>query len=95
MTTGNESPANLPADIALGMPNIPVDFTDRRNPENQRRSAGNERRQFTNSFSEYSRDAAELGQAIDQYKLMHRRRFINFEELLSVIKSIGYEKTNE
>ena len=69
-------------------------FVDRRDPGNQRQSAGFERRQFTNSMSEYSQDAAELGRAVDQYKLMHRRRFINYEELLSVIKSIGYEKNS-
>lgn len=92
MTTGNEIPS-ASADLSLGVPNVPSDFTDRRNPENQRKSSGQERRQFTNSFSEYSDEAAELGHAIDQYKLMHRRRFINFDELLSVIKSIGYTKS--
>ena len=91
MTTGNEIPTTN-ADLSLGVPPIPNDFTDRRNPENQRKSLGQERRQFTNTFSEYSDEAAELGQAIDQYKLVHRRRFINFEELLSVIKSLGYNK---
>ena len=68
------------------------DFTDRRDPQNQRKSSGLERRQFTNSMNEYSPEAAELGNAIDQYKLMHRRRFINYEELLSVIKDLGYSK---
>ena len=29
--------------------------------------------------------------AIDGYKLQHRRRFITFEEMLAVIKSLGYE----
>jgi hypothetical protein len=51
-----------------------------------------ERRQFTNSHSELSPDAAELAQAIDGYKLRHRRRFITFEEMLSVIKSLGYKR---
>ena len=31
--------------------------------------------------------------AIDQYKLLHRRRFITYEEMLSVFQSLGYEKT--
>lgn len=93
MNTGNETPAPN-ADMSLGVSSIPTDFTDRRNPENQRKNTGLERRQFSNSFSEYSDDATELGQAIDQYKLMHRRRFINFEELLSVIKSLGYSKNS-
>jgi hypothetical protein len=51
-----------------------------------------ERRQFTNSYAELTPDAQELALAIDQYKLRHRRRFITFEEMLSVIQSLGYRK---
>ncbi|MEN0109407.1 MAG: hypothetical protein AAF805_01675 [Planctomycetota bacterium] len=51
-----------------------------------------ERRQFTNSHTGLSEDAAELASAIDAYKARHRRRFINYEEMLSVIKSLGYER---
>ncbi len=51
-----------------------------------------ERRQFTNSHSELSPEAHELAVAIDQYKLIHRRRFITFEEMLFVFKSLGYTK---
>lgn len=83
----NPHPTSLPNDTS-----IPPVFVDRRNSETQRKSTGLERRQFSNSFSELSPDAAELGRAIDQYKLMHRRRFINYEEMLAVIKSLGYEK---
>lgn len=53
---------------------------------------GRERRQFTNSHSELSPAARELAQAIDHYKLQHRRRFITFEEMLAVIQSLGYSK---
>lgn len=53
---------------------------------------GAERRQFVDSRDELSPDAAELAQAIDDYKLRHRRRFINFEEMLHVIQSLGYRK---
>ena len=35
---------------------------------------------------------SELAQAIDQYKLRHRRRFITFEEMLAVVKSLGYSR---
>jgi hypothetical protein len=66
-------------------------FVDRRNPVAVD-SPICERRQFTNSHEELTPDAAELARAIDQYKLMHRRRFINFEEMLAVIKSLGYRK---
>lgn len=55
-------------------------------------ATGLERRQFANSHEELSPEARELAQAIDGYKLMHRRRFITFEEMLAVIKELGYSK---
>ena len=55
--------------------------------------AQRERRQFANSYDHLSPAASELGTAIDQYKLQHRRRFINFEEMLSIMKSLGYRRT--
>jgi hypothetical protein len=55
-------------------------------------ATGVERRQFSNSHDELSPEARELAQAIDGYKLMHRRRFITFEEMLAVIKELGYSK---
>ncbi len=68
-------------------------FIDRRNYETPTGDAPErERRQFTNSHRELSTDARELAQAVDEYKLMHRRRFITFEEILNVVKSLGYEK---
>lgn len=51
-----------------------------------------ERRQFTNSYDELTDEAAELAHAIDAYKAQHRRRFINYEEVLSVVKTLGYTK---
>ena len=51
-----------------------------------------ERRQFVDSHEGLSPDAAELAQAIDGHKQCHRRRFITHEEMLSVIKSLGYHK---
>ena len=67
-------------------------FQDRRNPDQQRSTPGFERRQFTNSHSDLSPEAAELGRAIDQYKLENRRRFISYEEMLGIIVSLGYSK---
>jgi hypothetical protein len=67
-------------------------FVDRRNPETEEPSSGCERRQFGNSHDELSPEAAELARAIDQYKLVHRRRFITFEEMLAVVKSLGYRR---
>ena len=67
-------------------------FVDRRNYASQTGAPQRERRQFTNSHEELSPEARDLGQAIDSYKLMHRRRFITYEEMLSVIKSLGYKR---
>ncbi len=67
-------------------------FVDRRAAVPTAGSPGVERRQFANSHQELSPDAAELAHAIDQYKLVHRRRFITFEEMLTVVKSLGYHR---
>ena len=68
-------------------------FVDRRNYTVQPGDAPHrERRQFTNSHEELSPEARDLAQAIDSYKLMHRRRFITYEEMLAVVKSLGYKR---
>jgi len=51
---------------------------------------GRERRQFGSSHANLSPPAAELARAIDQYKLENRRRYITCEEMLVVIKRLGY-----
>jgi hypothetical protein len=70
----------------------PTMFIDRRSPAAVERMPICERRQFANSHDELSPDAAELAHAIDRYKLHHRRRFITFEEMLAVVKSLGYHR---
>ncbi len=83
MTTSNQNSGNLPSSTSA--------FIDRRGiPGNT--TPGPERRQFSDSHSHLSNDAAELGRAIDQYKLVNRRRYITYEEMLSVIKELGYSK---
>ncbi len=77
---------------ALAETVAPAHFVDRREPLSDGPVPGRERRQFANSHSELSPPAAELARAIDQYKLLHRRRFIDFEEMLGIIKSLGYSK---
>lgn len=67
-------------------------FVDRRAYTGTSAGPAIERRQFTNSHEELSPEARDLAQAIDGYKLMHRRRFMNFEEMLTVIKGLGYHK---
>ena len=69
-----------------------IPCVDRRHPEVVEGMPICERRQFANSHEELSPEAAELARAIDQYKLFHRRRFITFEEMLGVIKSLGYSR---
>jgi len=70
----------------------PEPFVDRRNPAHPGGQPLFERRQFANSYEELSPEAAELARAIDGYKVQHRRRFITFEEMLAVIKSLGYSR---
>ena len=67
-------------------------FVDRRFSTGPSKSQGAERRQFANSHDGLSPDAQELAQAIDGYKLRHRRRFITYEEMLAVFQSLGYHK---
>jgi len=67
-------------------------FIDRRTYETNRSAPVRERRQFTNSYAEFSPEARDLALAVDEYKIRHRRRFITYEEMLSVMKEIGYSK---
>ncbi|MFV1964750.1 MAG: hypothetical protein ACC628_04965 [Pirellulaceae bacterium] len=67
-------------------------FVDRRSYSPDRVSPPRERRQFTNSHRDLSPPARELAIAIDEYKLHHRRRFITYEEMLSIITDLGYYK---
>jgi hypothetical protein len=66
-------------------------FVDRR-ANGTTRDGGLERRQFKSSASDLRPAVAELAQAVDQYKLRHRRRFITFDELYNVITELGYSK---
>ena len=86
-------PTQISGESVDGQP--PVEFSDRRNTEAGRKSPGLERRQFSDSHDSLSADAAELGRAIDQYKLVNRRRYVSYEELLSILKSLGYDKTSQ
>ena len=68
-------------------------FVDRRNSDSAARTGQTpERRQFTNSHTGSDPNVAELATAVDQYKLRHRRRFITFDELYEVMRSLGYSK---
>jgi hypothetical protein len=69
----------------------PSVFLDRRSGD-PGQSPNRERRQFADSHTELSPEAQDLAAAIDTYKLVHRRRFITYEEMLGVIKSLGYHR---
>ncbi|TWT39201.1 hypothetical protein [Blastopirellula retiformator] len=70
---------------------LDANFVDRRDP-NRQTSQQHERRQFSNSHSELSDAAREIADAIDGYKIQHRRRFVTYEEIFQVISELGYHK---
>lgn len=78
--------------MSQGLETLTGPFVDRRSNEVAERSPASERRQFANGHDDLSPEARELANAIDEYKLHHRRRFITYEEMLAVVKSLGYHK---
>lgn len=78
--------------MSQGLEMSSAGFVDRRNHHVANVPPAFERRQFANSYGELSPEARELAEAIDSYKMRHRRRFINAEEMLAVMKSLGYHK---
>lgn len=70
-------------------------FVDRRNPCQMASADLQERRQFANSYVGLSPEARRLAHAIDGYKLRHRRRYIDYEEMLDVMKALGYRQTGQ
>ena len=70
----------------------PTVFVDRRQLPSEEPPDGTERRQFSDLRGTPNVDALELAEAVDQYKLRHRRRFVTFDELYDVIVSLGYHK---
>ncbi len=65
-------------------------FVDRRLNSEYTSPLTRERRQFGDGRTDLTADARELADAIDQYKLHHRRRFITYEEMLTVMRQLGY-----
>jgi hypothetical protein len=78
--------------MSQGLQSPPDSFIERRSFDVSQRSPSLERRQFVDSHEGLSPEAQELGRAVDEYKLRHRRRFVTYEETLAVIKSLGYHK---
>jgi hypothetical protein len=78
--------------MSQGLETPTAPFVDRRTYDPSQPPPACERRQFANSHEELSPEARELAQAIDEYKIRHRRRFITYEEMLSVVRLLGYHK---
>lgn len=67
------------------------DFVDRRSKPNGE-APGVERRQFRDGNRSVRPEVTEFADAVDDYKIRNRRRFITFEELFDVMASLGYHK---
>jgi hypothetical protein len=78
--------------MSQGLGTVGETFVERRSCEFAAGPPDLERRQFANSHDSLSPEARDLGVAIDSYKMRHRRRFITYEEMLAVVKSLGYQK---
>ncbi len=70
----------------------PASFIDRRQRDQSSAPATSERRQFRDGDRSARPEVAELANAIDDYKVAYRRRFITFEELFDVMTSLGYHR---
>lgn len=83
-------PPCVPAPVGAGSaaPEASSGFVDRRGASEE--GGRSERRQFGSSHSDLSPDAFELATAIDRYKVENRRRYITCEEMLAVVKQLGY-----
>jgi len=67
-------------------------FVDRRDSSTNKGVAGFERRQFRDGNRSSRPEVAEFANAIDEYKVTHRRRFVTFEELFDVMSGLGYHR---
>ncbi|WDQ15275.1 hypothetical protein [Rhodopirellula sp. P2] len=65
----------------------------RRDRESSAGSFSGERRQFGSSHADLSADGRELAAAIDKYKMTHHRRYITCDEMLVVMRELGYSKS--
>jgi hypothetical protein len=81
--------------MPFGLEIADAEFVDQRKTSSTSSQTVHERRQFADSYDELSPDAEQLARAIDGYKLRHRRRFITYDEMLTVIKSLGYKLADD
>ncbi len=66
-------------------------FVDRRNPVGSE-SDTSERRQFGSMHTSLSENGRELALAIDEYKVQNHRRYLTCDEMLTVLRGLGYTK---
>lgn len=66
------------------------DFIERR--RSTATAEGFERRQFQDGNRSSRPEVAEFADAVDEYKIANRRRFITFDELFDVMVTLGYHK---
>jgi hypothetical protein len=69
-------------------------FPDRRQRSRSSQD-GLERRQFGSTYTELSAAGAELGRAIDSYKVAHHRRYVTYDEILKVLETLGYQRRTD
>ena len=76
---------------------VPPTFVDRRrkDSDDDASPSSRERRQFGNSHLDLSEDGRELAAAIDAYKVQYRRRYLTCDEMLNVIRSLGYARPTD
>ncbi len=88
--SGQNSAAYSP-DFIVGPTKENKPFQDRRTTvgENQSR----ERRQFGSSHAGLSDAGRELSVAIDAFKIKHHRRYITCDDMLTVLRSLGYDRS--
>ena len=67
-------------------------FLDRRNRQPENPAEWVERRQFAESRDALHPEVRELAEAIDHFKLAHKRRYVTLAEVLDVVKNLGYHK---
>lgn len=53
----------------------------------------NDFQQFNCAEENFAHEALELADALEKYKLIHRRRYISFEEILCILHTLGYRRS--
>ena len=89
-----ENGENVSSKVEKAKTDIEYEYTNRhrRQSAGERRPNGPERRQFRDGELSKRSEVVEFADAIDQYKLVNRRRFVTFDEIFDVLLELGYHK---